>query len=117
MLERAAGPERPRHGLRDHVGGIVAMIAGLGALVSAAIMQFGTRREITEPPDWRVTVPLLVVAIAATSYSFLRREPHRPLAIAGVTMAAVAVALGWVLVAAAVGAGVVLACAIIAKFM
>jgi len=32
-------------------------------------------------------------------------------------MAAAAVALGWVLVAAAVGAGAVLACIVIAKFL
>ncbi len=71
----------------------------------------------TEPPNAWVTVPLLALAIIGAGGSFFRHEPHRAFAIAGVGMAAAAVALGWVLVAAAVGAGAVLACIIIAKFM
>jgi hypothetical protein len=92
-------------------------VAGAASLAAASVMQFGGHRLITEPPNPWVTVPLLVVALVGVAVAFTRREPHRPLAIIGVGMAAAAVALGWVLVAAAVGAGAVIACAIIAKFM
>ena len=103
--------------MRTHAGGILAASAGLASLIAAAIMQFGGQRQITEPPDAWVTVPLLALAVIAMGVAFYRREPHRPFAILGVGMAAAAVALGWVLVAAAVGAGAVLACIVIAKLM
>jgi hypothetical protein len=96
---------------------MLAALAGLASLVAAAFMQFGGQREITQPPDAWVTVPLLALAVIAAGVAFARHEPHRALAIGGVGLAAAAVALGWVLVAAAVGAGAVLACIIIAKFM
>lgn len=96
---------------------MVAAIAGLASLVAAVFMQFGGHREITQPPDPRVTVPLLVLAIAGVAVAFVRKEPHRALAYGGIGMAAAAVALGWVVVAAAVGAGAVLCCIVIAKFL
>jgi len=99
------------------VGGLVAGVAGFASLIAAMFMQFGGQRQITEPPNAWVTVPLLAAAMLGAGWAFFRREPHRPLAIIGVGMAAAAVALGWVLVAAAVGAGAVLACIIIAKFL
>lgn len=96
---------------------MLALVAGAASLIAALFMQFGGHREITEPPNVWVTVPLLIVAGAATGVAFARREPQRALAIIGVGMAASAVALGWVIVAAAVGAGALLVCLIAAKFM
>jgi len=96
---------------------VLAIVAGAASLLAALIMQFGGQRQITEPPDARVTIPLLVLAALATGVAFYRREPHRPLAILGIGMATAALALGWVIVAIAVAAGTLLACVIIAKFM
>jgi hypothetical protein len=117
VLERAAGTPSSQPWYRTHLGGLVAAVAGLAAIVVASIMQFGGHREITEPPDARVTVPLLALAIVGVGIAFVRKEPHRAIAYGGVGLAAAAVALGWVLVAAAVGAGAVLACIVIAKFL
>ena len=117
MLERAAGTSASQPWFRSHLAGLVAATAGLASIIAASFMQFGGHREITEPPNAYVTVPLLVLALIAAGASLHRHEPHRAFAIAGVGMAASAVALGWVLVAAGVGVGAVLACIILAKFM
>jgi hypothetical protein len=117
VLERAAGTPSSQPWYRTHVGGLVAALAGLASIVAAVFMQFGGHREITQPPDPRVTVPLLALAIVGVAVALVRKEPHRVLAFSGIGMAAAAVALGWVLVAAAVGAGAVLACIVIAKFL
>jgi hypothetical protein len=119
MLERAAGPDRtPQPPLAArHAGGLVALGAGLVSLVIAAFMQFGGKREITEPPDPWFTVPLLVLALAGVGAMFVRKERHRALGFVGVGLAVSAVALGWVLVGAAVGAGALLVCLILAKFL
>jgi hypothetical protein len=119
VLERSAGtPSNDRLAFpRAHAGGLIAIVAGAASLIAALIMQFGGQRQITEPPNAWVTVPLLVLAALGAGVAFFRREPHRPMAIVGVGMATAALALGWVIVAAAVAAGTVLACVIIAKFM
>jgi hypothetical protein len=117
VLERAAGTPSSEPWYRTHVGGLVAAVAGVASIIAAGFMQFGGHREITQPPDARVTVPLLVLAIVGVAVAFVRKEPHRALAFSGIGLAAAAVALGWVLVAAAVGAGAVLCCIVIAKFL
>ncbi len=99
-----------------HLGGAIAVVVGAASLIAAMFMQFGGARELTEPPEPWVTVPLLALAALGAGAAFARREPHRAVSIVGVGMAVAAVALGWVIVAAAVGAGAVLACLIIAKF-
>jgi hypothetical protein len=117
VLERVAGQPNRTPFVRTHAAGLVAAFAGLASLIAAAFMQFSGARPITRPPDVWVTVPLLALAVLAAGFAFHRREPYRAFAIAGVGMASAAVALGWVLVAAAVGAGAVLICIVLAKLL
>jgi hypothetical protein len=117
MLERGTPAPDPRPLHVRYAGGGVALVAGAVSLVAAFIMQFATAREVTELPNPWVTVPLLMVAVGGTVAAFLRREPHRAPAIIGLGMASAAVALGWIVVAAAVAVGAMLVCLIIAKFM
>jgi hypothetical protein len=105
------GPWYMRFGL-----GIACVALGAISLLAAFWMQFGGHREITTPPDPLVTVPLLVLAIAAGVWSFLRREKMRALPIAGVSMAAAAAVLGWIVVVACVGVVALVALLVIAKF-
>lgn len=120
MLERQAGPPGEKAPfLRTHAAGLTAIVVGGVGLLVAALIQFGGvggRHEITEPPTPWVTLPFLAAAAIATAVAFVRREPRRAMAFVGLGAAGAGVALGWVLLAAAVGAGAVLACLIIAKF-
>lgn len=117
MLQRATPGPDPRPFHKRHAANLVAVAAGSLSLVAAFLMQFTGHRAVTDLPNPWVTVPLLIVAALAVAFAFLRREPHRAPAVLGLGMAAVAVALGWVVVASAVAAGALIICLIIAKFM
>jgi hypothetical protein len=120
VLERQAGrPAGEASPWKAHAGALTAIAVGVIGLVVAALIQFGGlggKHEITEPPTPWATLPFLIGAAIATAVAFVRREPRRALAFVGLGAAGAGVAIGWVLIAAAVGAGAVLACLIIAKF-
>jgi hypothetical protein len=91
-----------------------ASIGGIAILV-AFFLQFGSERAITKVPDLRITIPMLVVAVALGVMSFVKRERLRALPIAGVALAVSACVLGWLIIVAAVAAAAVIAILIIAK--
>lgn len=118
MLQKSAGTnssDRAPWHVRNMYG-LGAVAAGIAALIAAFVMQFGGDRALDQLPDMRITVPLLLVAIGTGVTSFVRREPHRYLSVAGMGMAGAAVALGWVIVACAVALASIIVIAIIAKF-
>jgi hypothetical protein len=116
VLERAAGtapaygPWYQRYGL-----GIASIAVGTAALIAAFWIQFGGHRPITQVPNLSVTIPLLLVTVGCGVGAFLRHERLRGLPIAGMSMAAAAVALGWVVVLCIVGIVAASALLVIAK--
>jgi len=100
----------------SNVAGVVAMIFGFAALLAGFWTQFQGGREITQPSELRVVLPLGSVALVAGVIALARREPHHALAVGGIAMALAAPLLGWVVLVAAVAAAALLALLIIAKF-
>ena len=112
-LKREAGPAPGAEWPRRHAAGLVACGLGLIGLGIAAYLQFGRGQRITDFPDPRVTVPFLIATLAAAITSLARREGRWQLPVAGIAMAASALALGWLLVVAIVAAVAVVVIAIL----
>ena len=93
---RPAAPSSatPREWLVRHALGLIAILIGATSFTIAAIRQ----DQLWSTPDHRVTIPAFVVALLVGVGSFVRQEPTRLLPLVGVALAAVAVALGWVIV-------------------
>lgn len=70
----------------------------------AVALVLRTGRMFGQVPDWRLVVPLWAGAAVAAAVSGVRREGNYGLAVAGLILASAALALGWVLVLAAVAA-------------
>lgn len=104
-----ARPTTPREWLARHVLGLVAILIGATSFVIAAVRQ----DHLWSTPDHRVTIPLFVATLIVGVISFVRQEPSRLLPLVGLALAAIAVALGWVIVVGAI----LLATAVIAYFM
>ena len=104
-----APPGKPGDWLALHLVGLVALVIGATSFAIAAIRQ----DELWATPDARVTIPLFAAALIAGVVSVARREPSRLVPLAGVALAAIAVALGWVILVGAI----LLATAIIAYIM
>ncbi len=117
MLEPATAVTKTQWYLRN-LCGYVAVALGFASLIAAFTMQFGGTHgfDPAHLPDVRVTIPLLVLAVGAGAGALVRREPLRPLPIAGVGMAGAAMLLGWVVVACAVALVSIVVIAVIAKF-
>jgi len=105
-LERAAASGPRSSWLARHPAGLAALGLGVAAFAVVAL----TADKLWATPDWRLTVPLLVVTAAAATVSLVRREGAPALPLLGVGLAAAAVVLGWFLITAIVVAatGVVL---------
>jgi drug/metabolite transporter (DMT)-like permease len=99
----------PRDWLARHLVGLIALVLGATSFTIAAVRQ----DELWSTPDHRVTIPLFVATLLAGVFSFVRQEPSRLLPLCGLALAAIAVALGWVIVVGAI----LLATAVIAYFM
>jgi drug/metabolite transporter (DMT)-like permease len=108
---RPAGtrPTTPREWIVRHALGLLAVLIGAVSFAIAAIRQ----DELWSTPDHRVTIPLFVAALVVGVIAFVRQEPSRLLPLAGVALAGIAVALGWVIVVGAI----LLATAVIAYLM
>jgi fructose-specific phosphotransferase system IIC component len=117
LKPEASVPQQAAPWYQRNPAGIAAVVVGFVSLIAAFAMQFGGHKfDPTHLPDVRVTIPLLAVAAIAGAASFVRKEPLRPLPIAGVGMAAAALALGWIIVASAVAVVSLLVIVLIAKF-
>jgi len=105
-LERAAATTPRPHWLARHTAGVAALALGV---IGFAVVAF-TADKVWATPDWRLTVPILVVTAAAATASFVRREGAPALPLLGVGLAAAATVLGWFLITAIVVAatGIVL---------
>ncbi len=104
-----ASPITPREWILRHLLGLIAILLGASSFTIAAIRQ----DHLWSIPDHRVTIPMFVVALLVGVGSFVRQEPTKLLPLVGVAMAAIAVALGWVIVVGAI----LLATAVIAYLM
>ena len=97
--EHLAPPKmEPKDWLRTHVFGLVALFVGVAAFVVVAILQ----RTLWSQPDWRITVPLFVVAAALGATSLARKEGSYGLPLLGIGLAAAAMVMGWFLIMAMV---------------
>ena len=100
MLHReATAPESgPRAWIRSHLFGVLC--CALGAIATGiASISLAVAGSLSAMPNRWVTSSLLAATIIAATASFVRREGSPTLAIAGIAMAAAAIALGWVVVA------------------
>jgi len=77
---------------------VVALVLGALAFVIVAAMQ----DHLWATPDWRLSVPGLVLTAAAAAASLARRERAYPWLFAGLGLAVAACLLGWVLMFAVV---------------
>jgi hypothetical protein len=107
-LEPAARPE-PSRWWRRHTAGAVCFGLGVVSILIAAVLQLREDALFSRIPDARVTIPLWAAAAIACTASILRREGNYGLVVAGVALASAALALGWVLVLAAVAAAAMIA--------
>jgi hypothetical protein len=107
-LEPAAR-HQPSRFWRAHAAGAACFGLGVVSIIIAAALQMREDALFSRIPDARVTIPLWVAAAIACSTSILRREGNYGLVVAGVALASAALALGWVLVLAAVAAAALIA--------
>jgi hypothetical protein len=103
-LEPAARPPQPSRWWIQHAAGTACFGLGVISIAIAAVLQMRQDALFEHIPDPRVTIPLWVAAAIACTASILRREGNYGLVVAGVGLASAALALGWVLVLAAVAA-------------
>ena len=108
-LEPAARPPEPSRWWIRHAAGVACFGLGVISIAIAAVLQMRQDALFERIPDPRVTVPLWVAAALACTASILRREGNYGLVVAGVALASAALALGWVLVLAAVAAAALIA--------
>lgn len=104
-----ATPPTPVEWIKLHLFGLIAMVAGATSFTIAAVRQ----DHLWSTPDHRVTIPLFVATLLIAVVSLVRRESTKILPLVGVALAAIAVALGWVIVVGAI----LLATAVIAYLM
>ena len=103
-LEPAARPPEPARWWIQHAAGVACFAIGVVSIAIAAVLQMQQDALFERIPDPRLTIPLWVAAAIACTASILRREGNYGLVVAGVALASAALALGWVLVLAAVAA-------------
>jgi hypothetical protein len=108
-LEPAARPPDPSRWWKQHAAGVACFGLGVLSIAIAAILQMRQDALFSHIPDPRITIPLWVAAALACTASVLRREGNYGLVLAGVALASAALALGWVLVLAAVAAAALVA--------
>jgi hypothetical protein len=88
-----------------HPAGLACFVFGVISIGIAAALQMKQDALFEHIPDPRLTIPLWFVAAVAGAISVIRREGNYGLVVAGAALASAALALGWVLVLAAVAAG------------
>lgn len=115
-LERQAGIDKRSWPLA-HLAGLVCCALGAISLIWAAVLIMQKDSLFAHVPAPYVTIPLLVAAVIAAAVSAVRREGAYGLPVAGVAMAAAALALGWVLVLLAVMAATLLVIYILSETM
>jgi hypothetical protein len=84
--------------LKAHATGLACVVIGLVAVAVASALYFGGGGDQPRIPDFRVTTPFLVVALALAIASVVRREGAWALPVFGVGLAACAMVLGWAIV-------------------
>lgn len=77
-----------------HAASLVTLALGVVAFIVAAALQ----NDLWAQPSLKLTIPFLVVTVAAAVVSFARGERAVILPLLGVALAAAAMVLGWFLV-------------------
>lgn len=106
-LKQEAEPRRGqwRRWCNERIAGLACAIVGAASML-AMLLWTASRAELAMLPPTLYTVPPLAVAAALAVTAGIRRERSWRLPVAGVATAIAAVVSGWVLVLAAVLAGV-----------
>jgi len=100
-LKPAARTTPDANWFAHHAIGLVTLLIGVVGFVIVAVNQ----QEFWEQPDWRLTVPFLVAAVAGAVVSISRREGAVAIPLLGVGAAAAAMVLGFFLIFGAVVLG------------
>jgi hypothetical protein len=79
---------------KHHAIGLVTLALGVTGFLVVALSQ----PEFWSQPDWRLSLPFLVVTVATGVVSLARREGARYLPLLGIGLAASAMVLGFVVV-------------------
>jgi hypothetical protein len=98
LSPEARKPSGPADWMRGHAAGLAAAVLGLAAVAVASLLYFGDDDQVTRIPDVRVTTPFLIATIVAALVSVVRREGMWALPIAGISLSAAAMVLGWAIV-------------------
>lgn len=97
-LRPAARPGHDPNWFAAHAVGLITLVIGVAGFIVVALSQ----DEFWAQPDWHLTVPVLVVTVAAGVVSMARREGALYLPLLGIGLAAAAMVLGFVIVFGAV---------------
>ena len=81
----------PRQWLAKHVAAVGALAIGAVSFLVCLICQ----QSLGSMPDLRISVPGLVLVLAASGWSLARRERAYPYWLLGLGLAAAALVLGW----------------------
>lgn len=103
-LQRQANPPSSENWTRRYGLGLACTVIGVFAVGLTMWVHFGDGGAVTETPDLRVTLPLLMLALGTCIGSIVRREKKYVLPILGVGLAAGATVIGWTLVLAVIAA-------------
>jgi hypothetical protein len=93
-LKPEARPGPDPNWFKNHAIGLVTLLLGLVAFTVVA----ATQDEFWAQPDWRMTVPFLVVTLAAGVVSMARKEGAYYLPLLGIGLAGAAMVLGFFVV-------------------
>ncbi|HTM20412.1 MAG TPA: hypothetical protein VL172_07895, partial [Kofleriaceae bacterium] len=84
--------------VKAHAAGLLCVLVGLIGVAVASGLYFGGGGDAPRIPDFRLTTPALILALALAVAAVVRRERAWALPIAGVGLAGAAMVLGWAIV-------------------
>ncbi len=112
-LKPEARPGPDPNWFKHHAIGLVTLLLGVVAFTVVAAVQ----NEFWAQPDWRMTVPFLIVTLALGVVSMARKEGAYYLPLLGIGLAASAMFLGFFVVFAIVVAVTALVILILSGIM
>lgn len=116
-LERQSGDASAKSAWSRHTYGLVAMAAGIAAILVAFLYEISDGVFPPPAPPLWLTAPFLLATTAAAAASWLRREGRWWLGASGLGLAAVAAILGWALLAALVIAVTIVVISVIQELL
>ncbi len=112
-LRPQASPSAQVNWFAQHAVGLGTLVLGAIAFVVIAVSQ----DKLWSVPDWRLSVPFFVGTLVGAVVSLARKEGLPILPLGGLGLAAVAMAMGWFLIMAAIVAVIAILILILSMVM